>query len=308
MNKLHRPKLKGHRAPSRNDEYLLYQTLLGTYPATGLRDTALDEYRRRIAAYMVKAAREAKQHTSWISPDAAYEDALEAFVGALLEGAQANPFLEDLQQQVVPVEWFGALNSLSMMLLKYTAPGVPDLYQGCEFIDLSLVDPDNRRPIDWGARARLLGELQALPDAELASTAAAFAATPADGRAKLLVIERLLAFRKQHPALLRDAGYVALQANGAQAAHLIAYARPLEKDVLVTIASRLHGKLLKTAGLLPLGEAVWGDTTVVLPGHAEGQRFVNVLTGETVTLREGAIRVAEAFACFPGAVLSRRRD
>jgi len=306
MSKGARAKLKDGRAPTRNDEYLLYQTLLGTFPAAGLQGEALAAYRRRIAAYLVKAARESKEHTSWISPGAEYESALEAFVETLLAGNGNNPFLEDLRQQVVPVEWFGALNSVSMMLLKYTAPGVPDLYQGCELIDLSLVDPDNRRPVDWALRERLLGEMRALPAGELAAAAAGFAATPADGRAKLLVIWRLLEFRRQHAVLLREGVYSALQATGSQAAHVIAYQRRLDDQVLVTLASRLHVKLLKRVATLPLGEAVWGDTTVALPGFAQGQRFDNVLTGETVTLRNGALRMSEAFANFPGAALTIR--
>src|SRR5204862_1296724 len=134
---------------SANDEYLLYQTLLGTYPVDA--DDVPGEYRERIERYMVKAAREAKASTSWINPNAEYETALSGFVRAAL-GPAPNPFLEDLRAQARIVAWFGALNSLSLALLKFTSPGVPDLYQGNELLDFSLVDPDNRRPVDYALR------------------------------------------------------------------------------------------------------------------------------------------------------------
>jgi (1->4)-alpha-D-glucan 1-alpha-D-glucosylmutase len=264
---------------------------------------ALEHYAERIDAYMRKAAREAKVHTSWINPNPAYEDALSGFVHALLAREQANPFLDDLRQQAAQVEWFGSLSTLSMTLVKFTSPGVPDLYQGNELVDLSLVDPDNRRPVDYAPRAQLLDELYGLDSTDMARVAQGFLAAPQDGRAKLLVTWRLLELRKRRLELLRDGDYRGLAASGARAAHLLAFARSHGRHVLVTLAGRLFAQLLREPGRLPLGEDVWGDTTVEVPDLPASATLINAITGERVTLRDGRIRLAEAFATFPGAVL-----
>ncbi|MDX1375375.1 MAG: malto-oligosyltrehalose synthase, partial [Burkholderiales bacterium] len=303
LNQSRRRRLDEGDAPSRNDEYLLYQTLLGTYPGDGLAGDALEAFAARIDAYMRKAAREAKVHTSWINPNPAYEDALTGFVRALLSREHANPFLDDLQQQAARIEWFGSLNTLSMVLVKFTSPGVPDLYQGNELIDLSLVDPDNRRPVDYAPRARLLEDLRGLDPADLGRVARAFLATPQDGRAKLLVTWRLLELRRRRLELLREGEYRGLAASGAQAAHVLAFARGHGRHVLVTIAGRLFAQLLREPGRLPLGEDVWGDTAVEVPDLQASAALVNAITGERIDVREGKIRLAEAFATFPAAAL-----
>jgi len=303
LNQPHRRKLDDGLAPSRNDEYLLYQTLLGTYPGQGLEGAALADYAARIEAYMCKAAREAKTHSSWINPNPVYEEALAGFVRALLVRERPNPFLDDLRQQAIQVEWFGSLGTLSMTLVKFTSPGVPDLYQGNELVDLSLVDPDNRRPVDYAPRAEILDDLRALDPADLARVARALAAAPQDGRAKLLITWRLLELRKRRLELMRDGDYAGLAASGAHAAQLLAFARNHGRHVLVTIAGRLFAQLLREPGQLPLGEAVWGDSEVEVPGLARDATLTNVITGERISMRDGKVRVAEAFASFPGAVL-----
>ncbi len=307
LNAPRRRKLEAGLAPSHNDEYLLYQTLLGTFPGQGLEGAALEGYAARIVAYMCKAAREAKAHTSWINPNAAYEEALSGFVGDLLSRAHPNAFLDDLQQQAARVEWFGSLSTLSMTLVKFTSPGVPDLYQGNELIDLSLVDPDNRRPVDYAPREQVLDDLRALDPVDLARVAQAFTATPQDGRAKLLITWRLLELRKRRPELLREGDYAGLTVEGSRAAHVLAYARSHGRHVLVTIAGRLFAQLLQEPGQLPLGNAVWGDTTVEIPGLADGAPLTNVLTGERLEVRGGRVRLAEAFGSFPGAALLGER-
>ena len=299
-------------APSRADEYLLYQTLLGTLPPEGLDEAALAPYRERIVRYMLKAARESKMHTRWTHPDEAYEAALEGFVGALLDRVDGNPFLDDLQALAAKLTWFGALNSLTLTLLKYGSPGVPDLYQGNELMDLSLVDPDNRRPVDYGLRERHLDELEAIANApDIAARVSALASTPCDGRAKLWLVWRLLSLRRAQPALFCDGDYQGLAATGAKAAHVIAFARRHADQLLVVIAARLFSGLgaadegAATPHALPLG-AVWEDTIVPVPGMADGTVFENVLTGETLVLQGGAIRLSAALAHFPGAALRHR--
>ncbi len=304
LNRLRRRTREGRPAPSRNDEYMLYQTLLGSFPTGELNEVALDEYRGRIEAYMLKAVREAKEHTSWVSPNEEYENALASFVRALLGRAQHNPFLDDLRVQAATVAWFGALNSLSMTLIKYSSPGVPDLYQGNELMDLSLVDPDNRRPVDYVLRRRLLEEVRDLAQRPgFAPAARALAEHPFDGRAKLLVTWRLLELRRELPALFADGAYEPLDAGGAQSAHVLAYARRHEAGTLVVIAGRLFAKLLSEPGKLPLDAAAWHDTHVAAGALAEGTRLRNLLTGETVTVRDGRIALAHAFASFPAAAL-----
>jgi len=301
LNRPQRAKLESGPAPSSADEYLLYQTLLGTLPTGTLseRASALDEaglaaWRERIEQYMVKAAREAKANTSWISPNEEYENALLAFVRALLGRLQPNPFLDDLRAQAEPIAWFGALNSLSMTLVKFTSPGVPDVYQGTELMDLSLVDPDNRRPVDYALRARLLDGLGALGDPR------PLLDTLQDGRAKLWATSRLLALRQRLPELFRDGGYAPLAASGKHAEHVLAFARTHASGTLVAVAGRLYAKMLGAAGRLPLGEA-WEDTTVALPPGVAA--LENVLTGERLDVGGGALPLARACGRFPVAAL-----
>jgi len=294
LNRAQRTKLDAGPAPSRADEYLLYQTLLGTLPPGALDEAGLAAWRERIEGYMVKAAREAKTHTSWISPNEDYENALGAFVRGLLGRLSPNPFLDDLRAQAEPIAWFGALNSLTMALVKLASPGVPDLYQGNEIMDLSLVDPDNRRPVDYARRAALLEELAALGDPR------PLLETLHDGRAKLWVTWRLLELRRRRPELFRDGGYLPLAPGGARAGHVLAFARAHASGTLVVIAGRLYAKLLGAAGGLPLGEA-WGDTAVALPPGVTA--LENVLTGERLQATDGQLPLASACARFPVAAL-----
>ncbi|MDR6539181.1 malto-oligosyltrehalose synthase [Variovorax soli] len=290
-------------APSSTDEYLLYQTLLGTLPPGGLDETTREPYAERIVRYMQKAAREAKLQTRWTNPDEAYEKALEDFARALLSPRADPRFVDDLQTLARTLAWFGALNSLSLVLLKFASPGVPDLYQGNELMDLSLVDPDNRRPVDYALRARCLDELEALArtDDLPARIAALVPDAARDGRAKLWVVWRMLSLRREHPALFHEGDYCGLPAEGAKASHLVAFARRHGDQWLVSIAARLFSSLA-ASGEPPLGE-LWGDTVVRMPEAAEGLRFENVLTGETFVVHGGALRVSAAFAHFPGAAL-----
>ncbi len=295
-----RTRVGGEMAPAPEDEYLLYQTLVGTCPPE-LSGEALETYRGRIERYAIKAAREAKRRTSWISPDADYEKALAEFVHGLLGRAAPNPFLDDLRAFSAPVARAGALSGVSMAAVKYASPGVPDLYQGNEVVDLSLVDPDNRRPVDFAARARLLDELEALPGG--GEAARGLLADPCDGRAKLWVTWKLLQLRRRMPALLDEGGYRGLAVEGAAAAHAIAFRRAHGDGTLVVVAGRFFLRLAADAGGLPLGEAAWGGTRVALPGLAEGTSLVDALTGERHAVEAGGLRLARSLAWLPAAVL-----
>ncbi|HET7728949.1 MAG TPA: malto-oligosyltrehalose synthase [Usitatibacter sp.] len=302
MNLDRKTEIEGSHAPSRNDEYLLYQVLLGAHPVMPAPRAELEAFTERMVEYMRKAMREAKVHSSWANVNEQYEAATEKFVRSLLEERAGNTFLEDLRASAAPITWLGFLNSLSMVTVKYTSPGVPDTYQGNELWDFSLVDPDNRRPVDYARREALLRELQALPERPGAALADMLAHM-ADGRPKLYVIWRLLQLRRAHEALFRDGGYTPVRTPGERGRHLVAFARRHEGETCVTVAPRLMASLGMTPGKVPCGRAVWGDARIDLPFVKDGATLTNVLTGEAHVVEGGGLPLAAVLAGFPTAVL-----
>ena len=215
----------GQAAPDPNDEYLLYQTLVGAWPQRDA-DESLEVFTDRIRAYMEKATKEAKVHTSWVNPYLAYDDAVRGFVTRLL--APGSPFIDASRPFREAVARAGAVNSLAQTLLKITAPGIPDFYQGSELWDLSLVDPDNRRPVDFARRRSALDGLAARIAAESADSsglASELLAAWPDGLVKLYVIHRALTLRRDRARLFGVGAYVPLTAVGAHAEHVVAFAR-----------------------------------------------------------------------------------
>jgi (1->4)-alpha-D-glucan 1-alpha-D-glucosylmutase len=310
MNRMRKREVDGEPAPSPNDEYLLYQTLLGSLPLETDDAAPFDEYVLRAEKYMVKAAREAKLRTSWSSVNTAYEEALVQFVRDILDPRPGNLFLPDLLAMARHLTHFGLLNSLSQTLLKLTAPGVPDTYQGCEIWDFSLVDPDNRRPVDYGRRRRMLGEIKswAADPERRADGIRALLDGLTDGSAKLYVIWRSLALRRTHERLFTRGGYRALKVTGARAAHLIAFARHHGDELSVTLAPRLYSRLLGGKREFPLGSNVWGDTRVELPPELPPGMLTSVFDGVQVPAREPdespALAASELLASFPVALLA----
>ncbi|MFW6224350.1 MAG: malto-oligosyltrehalose synthase, partial [Bacteroidota bacterium] len=203
--------------PDPNDEYLFYQTLVGSLPFDGSID---DIYVNRIKEYMIKAVKEAKVHTAWIKPDEEYENAVISFVQNCLDHSKSNEFIEDLRQFSKNVSWFGMLNSLSQVTLKLTLPGVPDIYQGTENWNLSLVDPDNRRAVDYELRMAQLEEI-VKPDI---STDELYA-SHADGRIKMLIVNRCLSARIDNRPIFENGNYEPLRAVGTYAQNVIAFSR-----------------------------------------------------------------------------------
>jgi (1->4)-alpha-D-glucan 1-alpha-D-glucosylmutase len=272
MNSAFRTGKRGSPAmPDRNTEYLYYQTLIGAWPLP------ID----RAQAYMLKAVREAKQQTSWVANNKEFEEALRMFIELTLNYA---PFLRELQQFVARVQDAGRMNSLTQTLLKYTAPGVPDLYQGGELWDLSLVDPDNRRPVDYAVRKRLLCELKQMRGEDVGAQVMMRAD---EGLPKMWVIHRALELRRERPECFgAEAEYTPLEVDGAKHDHVIAYVR--SEDV-VTVAPRLTLKL----------DGTWKDTIVVLPKG----RWRNRLTGGAVG--GGVITMKLLLKDFPVALLLR---
>jgi (1->4)-alpha-D-glucan 1-alpha-D-glucosylmutase len=301
-------------APDGNDEYLLYQTLLGAWPLEPMNRTGIEKFARRIEAYMLKAVREAKRHTSWINMNEDYEAALSNFVRALLTEDKRNRFLVEFVPFARRIARIGLFNGLSQTLLKLTAPGVPDIYQGTEMWDFSLVDPDNRRPVDYARRLELLGQLEALDPftgPEMAARVRLLLETPEDGRAKLHLVRRALQLRREREALFRDGSYEPLAVSGERAAHLCAFLRRDGDDAMAVVTGRWFARLLESGEALPVGETTWGgDTWIRLPSESPWREAENVLTGEKIEAAsrngDSAFSVAKLFARFPAALLRLR--
>ncbi|HEX8201551.1 MAG TPA: malto-oligosyltrehalose synthase, partial [Isosphaeraceae bacterium] len=297
--------------PDAREEYLLYQILVGAWPFGGPEDAPPAGFVERIQQYMLKAIREAKVNTSWTDTDPTYADAVSKFVAEILEGPDSGPFLKHLIPFARRVARIGVVHSLSQTLLKLTAPGVPDIYQGCELWDLSLVDPDNRRPVDYDGRTALLGRIRdalgaGTPRAELA---ARMLAAPDDGAIKLYLIGTALSHRKAEPALYEQGNYRPLETEGDRKANVVAFARHREGRTALVVAPRLVAGLMGPEALTPpFGAEVWGETSLTLPdGPPFPRRWRDLLTDATVEARdEGerrALPLAELLRTLPIALL-----
>ena len=263
-------------------------------------------FRERIENYMLKAVREAKQYTSWINRNAEYETAVSSFVRALLTPGEKNRFLDDFVPFQRSIARIGIWNSLSQTLLKLTSPGVPDIYQGNELWDFSLVDPDNRRPIDFVRRQQAFANLRGLasdPDALLRER---LLETPEDGRLKLYLTWKTLCLRKQQRTLFQAGEYVPLAVAGAKANHVVAFIRKSEAASALVIVPRLVAGLLNDIDLPPIGPRIWDDTNVLLPFRSCSEKCRNVFTGEVLDLQKtdeyAKIGVSKALAEFPVAL------
>ena len=290
LNRSRRSEIDGEIVPDRNVEYLFYQSLLGAWPP-GLDPSDVEGMKslsERLEVYMIKAVREGKQQSSWSNPDAAYEAALQRFVHMVLDATRTNPFLVEFHSFVESVARLGAINSLSQLVLKLTVPGVPDIYQGGELWDFSLVDPDNRRPVDWKARRVLLDEIACASGVGLARSWQ-------DGREKLFVARRLLELRRWHPELFAEGDYLPLEAEGERSSHVCAFARNHGGEVVVAAVPRLVLQLYWGGA----GSAAWGATEVCLP---PGREWQNVFTGGKFDGRD-RVRASDLFADFPVCVL-----
>jgi (1->4)-alpha-D-glucan 1-alpha-D-glucosylmutase len=303
LNRRRKETVDGRPVPDANEEYLLYQTLVGAWPPGGLPEEDRGAFTERIQHFMFKAGREAKIYSSWINPAPEYERAVARFVAALIDPAVSRHFLRDFEPFQREVARWGMYASLALTLLKITAPGVPDFYQGTELWDLSLVDPDNRRPVDFALRR---GHLAAL-DAELARAAdpAALARqlvdAKEDGRIKIYAIRQGLRARRERAALFATGQYRPLEAAGPHGGRVCAFARVGAGTAAVTAVPRL----LAAGGFPdpPLGAAAWGRESAVLIPPDVGRRFRNAFTGEWLEVDDGRVDLAAVFASFPVALL-----
>ncbi len=308
LNKKAKRTLEDQIVPSPNEEYLVYQTLLGVWPLSPLDESTHPAFVERIKGYMVKALKEAKINTSWLNPDEEYESTVLSFIEHILRLNPDNKFLQDFLPFQSRLARYGLYNALSQVLLKITAPGIPDFYQGTELWDFTLVDPDNRSPIDFPAHQERLDTLQKrLKQEERLSLIRSLLQAPQDGLLKLFLTTSALHFRNGHPSLFLAGTYRPLQAEGEQAAHVCTFLRTHQTDHCLVVFPRFLTRLSFESSNVPLGETLWGDTWLPLPPDLTVHTWQNVFTGQRLTLQHRSnmigLSVGTIFQHFPLALL-----
>jgi (1->4)-alpha-D-glucan 1-alpha-D-glucosylmutase len=280
--------LQGEEAPNSNEEFLLYQILLGTWPVGGPTAEMRATYVTRIQDYMTKAIKEAKVNSSWIQPNEEWEEASNHFIASILDPRKGARFLKEFIPVANRIAPIGAINSITQTVLKLTVPGVPDIYQGCEIWDDSLVDPDNRRQVDYNERRKLLRQVD--KEADPADLLKRWS----DGRIKLFVTCRLLRFRREHPAIFGAGAYIPIAVKGTHSENVIAFCREHASGSILVIVPRLSSHV----GTPPVG-FVWEDT--VLEWTSLGShKFVDLFTNREMT----SASISELLGEFPAAVLA----
>jgi (1->4)-alpha-D-glucan 1-alpha-D-glucosylmutase len=286
INRRWKKNVEESSAPDPNEEYLFYQTLLGSWPLGATEATP--EYIERIQAYMAKALKEAKMNTSWIQPNEQWDSAMSDFVAHVLDPSPKNKFVPTFLPVADEIARLGAINSLSQAAIKLTVPGVPDIYQGSEIWNFSLVDPDNRRPVDYAQRRQLLASLETATPEQLLEQ------WP-DGRIKLLLTQRLLRFRREHEQLFKRGSYIPLTVTGEFADCCVAFAREHEGKWIAVMLPRMSSRI----GFPPIGEK-WKDTAIEWPGSLSQQNAVEIFTGRAGV----SSQLGDAMSVLPFAVFS----
>jgi (1->4)-alpha-D-glucan 1-alpha-D-glucosylmutase len=297
INQKKKRRVKGKPVPDRNDEYMLYQTLIGVYP---FLSDELDDFADRIKSYILKAVREAKVHTAWLKPDFDYEEAFLFFIEEILTPSEDNLFLRDFLPLQKMVAQYGTWNSLSQTLIKMTAPGVPDFYQGTELWDLNLVDPDNRRPVNFQKRRSFLRDVREKAEGDILKLIQELLSEKEDGRIKLFLIHRALQARRERADVFQKGKYLPLEVNGRLKDHVIAFARNYEDSWAITVAPRFLTSLIRE-GDFPIGQRVWSDSSLSTPRDFPGQ-WKDVMTSQVIE-DQGSLKMNEVLKHFPVALL-----
>jgi (1->4)-alpha-D-glucan 1-alpha-D-glucosylmutase len=297
LNRKNKIEVEGRLVPSPNEEVLLYQALLGVWP---LNEPDFARIKERMETFLRKAVREAKTHSNWFSPNEAYEAALHQFLGKILE-PERNTFLQDFLSFLREIGCYGACNAYSQLLLKMTSPGVPDFYQGNGLWQFHLTDPDNRSSVDYRERSKVVVEISALESDAARCAICDMLDSWRDGRLKLYLTKKVLGFRRAHKELFWNGNYLPLHVTGSKGEHVCCFARRREGLWAITAAPRLTAKLVKP-GFFPLGKAVWDRTVITLPPDAP-EDWVDLLTGQRITVEGSAVPVAAVFSKLPFAVL-----
>ncbi|GIK12442.1 MAG: malto-oligosyltrehalose synthase [Candidatus Brocadia sp. AMX2] len=310
LNKKNVVIVEGQTVPDPNEEYLLYQTLIGAWPVEPITGPEYEMFKKRIEDYMVKALREAKVNTSWINPNANYENILMSFIEAILNTTRRNKFLKDFQAFQKQISHYGIYNSLSQTLLKITSPGIPEFYQGTELWDFSLVDPDNRRPVDYSIRIKMLEELKRSEQEMLLSELAKELTINKDnGKIKLYLIYKALNYRKANREIFERGDYSPLEAMGEKAMNVCSFVRQFGNSMALVVAPRFFTRLIQQPERLPFGKEVWKDSVIIVPHEETEKKYRNIFTGEivaTVSYKDATILyLSEIFAHFPVALLEK---
>jgi len=296
LNRDHRREVEGIVVPEPETEWMFYQALAGVWPPDLKPDDAegLATLSERLTGFMLKSVREAKVHTSWTGQNAAYEEAIESFTRGVLDPARSRAFLSDFVSTCEPIFVAGALNSLTQSAIRLTAPGVPDIYQGAELWDLSLVDPDNRRPVDFDRCQALQAKLDATPETLLANWRS--------GAAKMFMLQTGLRVRLDHQDLFANGDYVPLRVEGPAAKHVLAFARVLGDQAAIMIVPRLVLDLLHDRDTPFVPPERWGETVVRLPEKMGNRPFRDIFT-ESVVKAGSTLSVADTLRQFPASIL-----
>ena len=298
INQKHKVISGENLVPDTNDEYLLYQTLIGSYP---FNDNEYEQFAKRVCEYMLKAVREAKVHTGWVKHDSEYEDGLVVFVNKILDKSLSVEFFDTFIPFQKRVSSFGFYNSLSQCILKITSPGLPDFYQGTELWDLSLVDPDNRRSVDYETRIKILAQLKEVQFTEYKALIGKLIDGWADGKIKMFLIYRCLRARNENRELFQSGAYIPLRVKGTFKDSVIAFARKYEGEMAVVAVPRFLVSVITERGSA-LTIDVWKDTVIELPDSST-MYWQNAITGEEHETRNSSLYVGDIFQTFPGAIV-----
>jgi len=307
LNAGKRVPLTADTVPNANEEYFLYQTLIGAWPMSAMTEEEYVDFTGRIHAYMEKSLREAKIHTSWVNPNSEYEAAFHGFLTAILEGYPDSAFLAEFLPFQARIAKVGIFNSLSQVLLKVTSPGIPDFYQGTETWNFTLTDPDNRRHVDYGRLRSLLTGLPPAGSQNLACQVSQLLRSAEDGRIKLYLTRAALRYRRASRTLFAQGSYTPLRAIGERSRHIVAFARSFQGKYVVVMTGRLFAQL-GADKRPPLGKETWGDTAVVVRKQFANRSYREILTNRAVAAEKSSghlvLPVSEVFSHLPVALLT----
>jgi (1->4)-alpha-D-glucan 1-alpha-D-glucosylmutase len=281
----------------------LCQALIGALP---FQRSGYKSFKKRIKEFFIKAIREAKEHTSWIEPNQEYENACVRFVDKLLTFSSEDEFWKDFSAFQKEVAEYAIYNSLSQTLIKMTAPGVPDFYQGSELFDFNLVDPDNRRPVDFEMRAGFLENIRNKEQQDISGLLTDLLNHKEDGRIKMFLTYKVLATRKKHIRLFRDGCYMPIRVEGCYKENIIAFARVFQEKTAFVVAPRFVSTITRP-DQLPVGEKLWKDTRIIIPGSPPFL-WLNAITEEKIKSSKGML-IGHILNKFPvGLIITEKQN
>lgn len=286
LNRKYKINVDGSVFPDRNDEYLFYQTLIGSWPFEWQEHKAYDDYIKRIISYMIKAVRESKTHTTWTNQNRNYESALESFIQNVLDKEENREFINSFIDLYKNISFYGMLNSITQLILKLTAPGVPDIYQGNEIWNFSLVDPDNRRPVDYKLRKKMLYDIKNdMTDLGFGKAFGNYLDKMHNGKIKMYVTIKLLTYRKNKSNLFLHGEYIPLVIVGQYSKNVVAFVRHISEDFCIVIISRFLTGLNKESIEIPLHNT-WEKTFLLLPKKYGNIKLQSLITNKFINLND----------------------